>query len=200
MNNRSETINAITKFLFIGKPDEMLKRYDLVIVLGSNLIELTIDEVSRLYRKGVIMPDALIILAGKVGTLNQGQEEAEANLMLDHAIRLGIPKDNLRIEPLSTNLYENYLLSKEIVVESGGFSKYKAILSVGQAFSLRRAKMSAARCGYLTDEMDFVGIVDRNGRNIAPDSWWTSEIARTRVIEELSRIATYTLKGDLSID
>lgn len=63
----------------------------------------------------------------------------------------------------------------------------------------RRVKMCASACGYPTDLIDFYGTVDRKGKKIGPDSWWKNETAVRRVLEELKRVAEYSLKGDLSI-
>lgn len=63
----------------------------------------------------------------------------------------------------------------------------------------RRAKMCASACGYPAEAIDFYGTVDKKGKNIGSDSWWTNEAAVKRVLEELKRVAEYSLKGDLSI-
>lgn len=115
-------------------------------------------------------------------------------------IRKGLPEKQFILEPESSNAYENFLFSKNKIDELGGFDHFQSILCIGQAFLLRRAKMCAARCNYPSKKMNYYGTVDRGGRNIGPDSWWQSEVARTRVLEEIGRISTYTLKGDLSID
>ena len=78
--------------------------------------------------------------------------------------------------------------------------EYENILCIGSAFMTRRAKMCASACGYPTDKIDFYGTVDTSGRNIGPNSWWLSDTATKRVLEELKRIAEYTLKGDLSLE
>lgn len=63
----------------------------------------------------------------------------------------------------------------------------------------RRAKMCTSACGYPAETIDFYGTVDKKGMNIGPDTWWKSEAAVKRVLEELKRLAEYSLKGDLSI-
>ena len=199
MNYPSETIEAITRFLFVGEPIEKLGEYDLVIVLGNNLIELTVDELKQLWDKGHIADGAKIILSGKVGSLNR-EDAPEAEDMFKMALKKGLPEKSFILEPESCNAYENFLFSRKKVDELGGFDKFSSILCIGQAFLLRRAKMCAAKCGYPQDKLSYYGTVDKEGRNIGPDTWWTSDIARTRVMEEIGRIATYTLKGDLSIE
>lgn len=195
----SETIEAMTRFLFIGKPIEELGKNDLVIVLGNNLIELTINELKRVWDEGHIIEGAKIILSGKVGSLNK-DDAPEAEDLFKLALKKGLPENSFILEPESRNAYENFLYSKEKINELGGFDQFNSILCIGQAFLLRRAKMCAAKCGYPHEKLTYYGTVDKNGRNIGPDTWWTSDVARTRVLEEIGRISTYTLKGDLSID
>ena len=199
MDGKSETVKAITEFLFIGKADDELRQYDLVILLGSNLIELTVDKLAVLYSAGIVLPEATVVLSGKSGALNKGQTVSEAEQMLEYAVKIGMPGKIFRVEPKATNLYENYKNSKAIIEENGSLASYKSILSIGQAFSLRRAKMSAARCGYPAHDMDFVGIVDSRGRNISADCWWQSDVSRVRVLQELGKISEYALKGDISL-
>lgn len=199
MKYPSETIEAITNFLFIGEPLEKLNKYDLVIVLGNNLIELTVNELKRIWDDGHIVEGTKIILSGKVGSLNK-DDAPEAEDLFKMAVRKGLPKDSFILEAESRNAYENFLFSKEKIIELGGFDSFNSILCIGQAFLLRRAKMCAAKCGYPLSKLTYYGTVDTEGRNIGPDTWWTNEIATTRVLEEIGRISTYTLKGDLSIN
>ena len=199
MNYPSETIKSLSEFLFIGTPINQLEKYDLVIVLGNNLIELTVNEVKKIWDAGHISETARIILTGKVGSLNS-EDAPEAENLLLQAVKIGLPKDIFIIEPKARNAYENFLFSKSHIESIGGFTAFNSILCIGQAFLLRRAKMCAARCEYPDKKMTYYGTVDREGRNIGPDNWWENDVSRIRVLEELGRIATYTLKGDLSLE
>lgn len=195
----SETIQAITNFLFIGSSFEKLGEYDLIIVLGNNDITGTIRELYKIYESSHLSSTGHIILSGNVGSLNQGMEP-EAKRLLDEAISVGMPRELFWLDKQATNALENYKFSKEIIECYGGFSQFQSILCIGKAFMLRRAKMCAAACGYPVKRMTFYGTVDRVNRNIGPDTWWKSETARKRVLEEIGRISTYALKGDISLD
>lgn len=199
MNYPSETIEAITRFLFIGDSIENLRKSDLVIVLGNHLADLTIQELKHLQTAGIITGETKLLFSGNVGKLDRN-DAPEAEILFQLALKQGFSKENLITEAKSCNTYENFLFSKTRIDNLGGFKKFNSILCIGQAFLLRRAKMCAAKCGYPHDEMMYYGIVDKYDRNISPDAWWKNEAARRRVIEELGRISTYTLKGDLSID
>lgn len=195
---RSETIDAITDFLFIGKPLPELGLYNLVIVLGNDDITGTIKELQSIHSTGHLSDNCHIILSGNVGSLNQGKRP-EAERLFEEALSVGMPADLFWIENQATNALENYLFSKKIIEEHGGFKSFKSILCIGKAFMMRRSKMAAVACGYPAERLDFFGTVDRAGRNIGADTWWQSDDAQKRVMEELGRISTYTLKGDISI-
>ena len=194
----SETMNAITNFLFIGKELQELGQYDLVLVLGNDDIKGTVNEILTLYSNKIFTQNCRIILSGNVGSINHGKPP-EAERLFSELISAGMRKEMLFMEKRATNALENYRFSKDIIDSLGGFDAFSSILSIGKAFMMRRAKMSAVACSYPIGKMDFFGTVDRAGRNIGPDTWWETESACTRVMEEIGRISNYTIKGDISI-
>lgn len=199
MEYPSDTISAITRFLFIGEKKENLKRSDLVIVLGNEMIEGTIAEVNDMYRKGIIAGDAAIILTGATGTLNAG-ERCECDRMYECAVeKYNMPSELFHKDNRATNTYLNFLYSKEIIDELGGMDKFSLILCIGKAFLMRRASMYAAKLEYPQEKMQYYGTVDTQGKNIGADSWWKSEDAINRVMAEIERIGKYYAGGDLSI-
>lgn len=199
MEKYSETIDAITKFLFIGKEESELKTYELVIFLGNDDIEGNANTIRILWDTGHITSKSTVILSGNVGLLNQGKEP-EAIRLFNAVVRLGIPKDIFVLEKQATNALENFKFSKPIAEKIKPLEEFNGILCIGRAFMSRRAKMCASACGYPADSIDFYGTVDRKGKSIGSDSWWKNEAAAKRVLEELKRVAEYSLKGDLSIE
>ena len=199
MEKNSETINAITKFLFIGKDESDLGVYELIIFLGNDDIEGNARAIKHLWNTGHINSTSKIILSGNVGSLNQGKEP-ESERLFRKVVSLGIPENIFMLEKKATNSLENFKFSKPIAESIKPIDEYENILCIGSAFMTRRAKMCASACGYPTDKIDFYGTVDTSGRNIGPNSWWLSDTATKRVLEELKRIAEYTLKGDLSLE
>ena len=195
----SETVAAITQFLFIGKQIDELGKYKLILVLGNDDITGTISALRKILSHNCLVDGGRIILSGNVGVLNK-DNPPEADRLLAEAVSEGISKELFILDTKATNTLENFRYSKEIIVAHGGFDKYCSILCIGKAFMMRRAKMCALACDYPIERMDFFGTVDRLGRNIGHDSWWKSETARIRVLEELRRIAEYALKGDIRID
>jgi hypothetical protein len=195
----SETIKSITRFLFIGEEiDDLPQKIDLAIVLGNNDIVGTIKLVKDLFVRDILQESSTIVFSGNVGALSDST--------IPEAIRLKQEADNqkmifkdLIIESKATNTKENFEFSKKLIEEKTVINNYEKILVIGKAFLLRRAKMSASASGYPMSKMHFIGTVDPHARNIGPDTWYLQDVSVKRVLEEIQRIAQYTLKGDLSI-
>lgn len=199
MEYPSTTIAAITQFLFIGSEKKDLEPSDLVIVLGNELIDGTIHEINDMFLKGIIRENATIILSGATGSLNAG-DELECNRLYECAVeKYHMPSHLFVKENKATNAYLNFLYSKELIQQMGGFEKYSSILCIGKAFLLRRASMYVSKLGYPAEKMQYYGTVDRAGKNISADTWWKSDEAIKRVMAEVERIGKYYAKGDLSI-
>lgn len=195
----SETIKAITEFLFIGAEEGGLRPSDLVLVLGNDYIDGTMEAVRRLYDKGLIKAEAKIILSGATGTLNAGKAPECDRLYTSGVERFGMPPELFIKENRATNASENFIFSREIIETLGGFERFGSILCIGKAFLLRRASMYAAKHAYPADRMQYYGTVDAAGRNIGRTTWWQSRAAIERVLAEIRRIGEYGLSGDLSI-
>lgn len=199
MNYPSQSIKAITEFLFIGADEDDIVSSDLVIVLGNDDIQGTIKALSGLMKKNLIKENADIILTGATGTIDK-DKDLECNRLYDCAVNEFCMNKELFIkEQQATNTYLNFLYSKEIIYRKGGFEKYSNILCIGKAFLLRRASMYAAKVGYPENKMQYYGTVDMNGTNIGKYTWWQKEEAVMRVLAEIKRIGEYGMKGDLSI-
>lgn len=199
MEYPSKTIEAITNFLFIGEEKEKLNTSDLVIVLGNHIIDIMMGEVSKLYQLGKIAKDATIILSGATGDMTKGQA-LECDQMYESAVtKYGMPAKLFLKESKATNAYLNMVYAKDLILEQGGFERYKHILCVGNSFLLRRDSMYASKLEYPMERMQFFGVHDREGRNISPDGWWKSEVSVQRVMAELERIGKYYATGNMSI-
>lgn len=195
----SDTIQAITNFLFIETQYEQMQPSNLVLVLGNDMIDGTMMEVKKLLLDKKISSDAKIILSGATGSLNAGKENECDRLFQSGVLKFGIPAKMFLLENKATNAYLNFYYSKELIDSIGGFENFGNILCIGKAFLLRRASMYAAKMGYPVDKMQYYGTVDKEGRNIGKDTWWKSQTAIDRVLAEIKRIGEYGLTGDLSI-
>ena len=195
----SESIRAITEFLFIETQYEKIQPSDLVLVLGNDMIDGTMMEVNKLLLDNKIRADAKIILSGATGSLNAGKENECDRLLQSGISKFGMPAKMFLLENRATNAYLNFYYSKEIVNSIGGFEGFESILCIGKAFLLRRASMYAAKLNYPVEKMQYYGTVDTGGRNIGKTTWWNCPAAIERVLAEIKRIGEYGLAGDLSI-
>ena len=196
----SLTINAITEFLFIGEDINILYPCDLVIVLGNDFVDGTMEKVKLLFDKGIILKNAKIILSGATGEASAGKD-LECNRMYNSAVEtFHMPYEMFIKEPKAKNAYENFKYCKEIIEELGGFEKFNSILCVGKAFLLRRASMYATKFEFPAEKMQYFGTVDTEGKNIGPNTWWQNEDAIKRVMAEIERIGKYYNEGFLSIN
>ena len=192
----TETAKAITDFLFIGKKEEELSSYDLVIVCGNEQTDETCADVLRLMNH--IRSDAIIVFSGKNGSLNPGtppEGERMYKYFIEHDSEY---TQTLLVENQAGNTLENFSRSFSLIEELKPLSAFERCLVVCKAFQTRRAKMCALKCGFSADEkMDFFGTV--SGKMIDADSWFSNPDTAKRVMEEVERIGKYFVKGDLSL-
>jgi len=199
MTYPSKNVKAITEFIFIGEPADTLAPSDLVIVLGNHIIDIMMGEVAGLYAAGKITRDATIILTGANGDMTAGQPP-ECDQMYAAAVhKYGMPAELFVKEPQATNAYLNMLYTKNLIDARGGMEAFRHILVVGNSFLLRRISLYAAKLDYPAERLQYYGVWDKTGRNIGPDSWWTSEVAVNRVMAEVERIGKYYADGNMSV-
>lgn len=189
INNTKE---EITKFLFIGKDYECLTDYDLVIVLGNNFYKETALVLKKLYDDKKINEETKIIISGNKGTINKNITETEAEIIYKNLLELGLDLDCV-LEKNATNVRENLVYAKEIVKN---LDEFKKVLIIGKSFIARRVLMVLVALKENLAKFDFYGIeVD-----IKKEDWYLNKAAKKRVLEELERIAKYTLKNDLKLE
>ena len=190
----TESIKAITDFLFIEDNIDEITKSDLLIVLCNNMMSDMANKIDYLFKNNKIDENTKIILSGAKGPLDMHLEKECIRLLeiLNHDY--GYDKNLFILEEDATNIYENLLYSKRYL---DSFDKYNNIILMGSAFALRRVKMCASHLGYPINKIKFVGTV--GPRNVGKDTWYKSDIAKERVFEELERIGKYLSKGDLDI-
>lgn len=193
MSDNFSTVEAITKLLFL--PKSVPNKADICIVLGNDYID-TMVHVKSIYEHGICDK---FILTGHSAKMDK---EPECERFFRRGIELGIPSNAMFLENKATNSYENLNFSKQIIEKQfGGFERCKKILFVAKAFVTRRVEMTAKNLYPDFVETYYFPTVDdtETGKNIRSDNWWKNDAARKRVLEEVKRIAEYTLKGDLKL-
>ncbi len=192
MNNIS-TIDAITQLLFI--PDNIPDSADVCIVLGNDYLD-TMKTAKFVFDNGIC--DKFIL----TGHSARKDKEPECDRFFRRGVELGIPPEKMLLENKATNSYQNLQFSGQIIKEQlGGFENCRKILFVAKAFVTRRIEMTAKKLYPEFVQTFFCSTYDdtETGKNIRMDNWWKNDAAKKRTLEELARIAEYTLKGDLEL-
>jgi uncharacterized SAM-binding protein YcdF (DUF218 family) len=181
------TIQAITQLLFIEDEQQPV---DLVFVFGSNWLS-TMDPAIAMYKEGFT---SRILVTG-AAYADQTREKTECDTFCEYAIEHGVPIEVILREDKARNTLENMKFSSEVIEQALGWDKVKKIAFVCKTFHARRVLMTAAK--HWPAHLDYLCLPVVDERDIRADSWWQSPIATQRVLEEIQRIATYTLKGDI---
>lgn len=182
------SIDAITQFVFLRDAPVLV---DLALVLGSPSIS-NIEPAIALYKEG--LTQQLVISGhGPAATSNP-----EWRVYSDHALAAGIPERHILIEPNARNTLENFTFSKALIDREIGWKTVSRIAICCKPLHARRAYMTARK--QIPGHVELLVIPPTNHADIQPSNWQKTERGRTRVMGELSRIAEYTLKGDISIE
>jgi len=89
---------------------------DVVLVLGSHDVRVG-EHGARLFLQGLA---PLLMFSGGLGKLTAGAfTKSEADTFADAAVRLGVPRASILIEPRSTNTGENVDFSRAMLAERG---------------------------------------------------------------------------------
>ncbi len=93
-----------------------LQKAELILALGSNDTRVA-EHAADLYLQGFA---PLLMFSGNVGALTKAQfTKPEAEVFADIAIKKGVPKSVIILEPESTNTGENIMFSQRILAARG---------------------------------------------------------------------------------
>lgn len=180
-----------------------------IVVLGGGLrdsgslrpnIELTEESMRQtacgadLYHQGIA--PALLMTGGDARVFGSGP--AEAAVMKEWAIRLGIPSDAIVTETQARTTYENAVRTKDLLGDRTSIILVTSATHMPRAAALFRAQgfdVIPYPCGFhernrVTEGWDTLSIFD-----VLPATWAFREISEA--IEELAGIAVYRLAGKL---
>ncbi len=183
----SSTVEAITRLLFMRDDPAPV---DLAFVFGSNWIP-TMDPAIDLYKRKLV---SQILISGASAT-GDANGMTECQVFRQYAVANGVPEGAILREERATNTLENFRLASCLIEETRGWDSIQSVAFICKTFHTRRVLMTAARNWPRHLRYIFLPVVDE--RDIRSDNWWRDETARKRVLEELRRIADYTLKGDI---
>ncbi|QPN68596.1 YdcF family protein [Synechococcus sp. CBW1006] len=183
-----ETITAITEFIFCeDEPGPV----DLALVLGSPSIS-NVEPAIALYRAGLTPK---ILISGH-GPTKAGP--AEWRVYRDRALADGVAERDILIESEAQNTRENFLFSERIIANELTWAGISSLAICCKPIHSRRAFMTARH--YFPKFVRLVMLPPRHPADIQADNWWTMERGRERVLGEISRIAEYGQKEDISLE
>jgi len=180
-----------------------------IVVLGSGLrdtgslrpnIELTGESMRQtvcgadLYHHGIA--PSLLVTGGDARVFGSGP--AEAAVMKEWAVRLGIPEESVLTENRARTTYENAVNTKSILRDRTSVILVTSAIHMPRAAALFRAQgfdVIPYPCGFhernrVTEGWDAISIFD-----VLPATWAFRETSEA--IEELAGIAVYRLAGKL---
>lgn len=121
------------------------------------------------------------------GGATAGQKEAEANVIADRLVQMGVPMEALILETAATNTGENVLLSRRKVEETIGLDRVGSLLVIGKVCSMRRYLMTLER--HWPQPRRFACAVNYFGVDKA--RWHEHDEFRARVLSEFDKIPEY---------
>ena len=190
------TVEAINQLLFIEDGNEPA---DLAFVPGDAQLSV-MDPALEAYRSGLVK---YIVVSGQDEQPITDGAPTECELMCRYALERGVPEEALIREDRSTNTLENILFTEPLIEERLGWRNVRTVAFSCKNYHARRLLMTASRhwpeqVRYLfwPVEAEEIG-PDGATYAIERDGWWHNPLSRERVLAEVGRIATYTIKGDI---
>ena len=124
---------------------------DYVIVLGAGVKGTTIsasleERLITAIKFNKEYPDVPLVLSGGQG---KGEDISEALAMKNYLINNGIDENLIIMEDKSTNTYENFLYTKDVLEEETGKEDF-TITIISNNFHMYRAKFLAKEVGFST--------------------------------------------------
>ncbi len=116
-----------------------------------------------------------------------------AELMKNHAIKLGVPKEKILIDDKASTTHENAEFTKKIIEENN----FKSIIVVTSEYHSRRSKLAMEKAlkNTLVDGESVEVMVANSTEEKFTTKWWTSGNSVLIVISEYLKLMGYWLKG-----
>jgi len=131
----------------------------------------------------------LLVSGGPTG----GNPHAEALIIAERLLQLGIPASILILEPSATNTGENVLLGRAKVAETIGLEHIDSLLAIGKVCAMRRYLMTLAR--HWPEPRLSAHPVNYFG--LPAERWHEHDEFRARVLGEFGKIPGYIEQGFL---
>lgn len=141
----------------------------------------------ELWCKGMF--DRLLVSGGPTGS----SPLAEADVIAERLVRLGISESSLILETAAMNTGENVRLGRARVTEVRNLAAIRSVLVIGKICSIRRYLMTLQKHWPGLS----MSVYPVNYFGIPAERWHEHEEFRTRVLSEFNKIPRYLAKGFL---
>ena len=179
------TRDAISRFLILRDTPQAV---DLCFVFGSPSISNILPAID-LYHAGLTRR---IVISGATVTRDN---VPEWQFYRDRAVADGVDPDAILIEPKALNTLENAVLGAELISQAIGWEGIATMALCAKPIHTRRALMTARQV--FPDHIRFITLSGDDPRDLNEHNWWLKPHGRQRVLEELGRVSTYAIKGDI---
>ncbi|MTV48360.1 YdcF family protein [Heliobacillus mobilis] len=153
---------------------------DAIIVLSGDDGGRT-ERAVELYRQGYA--PYLILSGGRIY-----QETTMAELMMQHALKLGVPKEAIVLENKSSSTYQNAVHSKEIMEKY----KFKSAIVVSSNYHMRRTRVVFEQVFQGTGNV--FAYVPSADQDYNPARWWEKNRSIMVTITEYIKLIGYVLR------
>jgi hypothetical protein len=180
----------ITRLVFGNQPYQD-QSGDCIFVFGGLVRDRTARAVA-LYMAGRA---PRILFSG--GTKWGQRNPAEALVMRDEALAMGVPPQDVLVECDSNHTVENVLASLLVLHRSVGLHTIRRLLAVSVPYHMRRCTLALKT--YLPQWVEVIWCpVDRAECQV--DNWWHTPEEAKRVVAEAHKVVSYVTAGIIQDD
>lgn len=169
---------------FLVVSDDLEKSDAIVVFSGDNGVRTEVGV--ELLKEGY--GEYLILSGGKVY-----DDVTMAELMKNHAIKLGVDENKILIDDKSLTTYENAEFTKEIMEENN----FNSLIVVTSDYHTRRSKLTMEKSleDTLIDGQNVEVIVTPSKEEEFNIKWWTSGNSILLIISEYLKLIGYWING-----
>lgn len=172
--SNKELVNSI---LYDGIEDDG-QNGDILFVFGSTIAtKYRVPLAVELYKSNRVPK---ILMSG-------GKQEAEQ--MMEKAVALGVPIEDIILETESTHTIENVTKSKKVLEDTYGLLNINRILVVSTFYHMRRCHLTLKT--HMPDHIEYT-LCPANDQITGKDNWWKTDVGTERVMKEIQRLIYYT--------
>lgn len=178
------SLREISEYLFC---EDDLAPADLILVFGGKRLERA-DRAAELYKAG--LAPRIFISGGDKREMGR----AEAEVLKQRCMELGVPEEAIITESESVNTLENVKMSVNAIEKRFGWQNVNSVILVSAPYHLRRVKHTMAH--YVPRSVSLLCCPDSR-EDITRENWWHTPQGQNTVYRELEKVRTYAVHGDL---